>query len=46
MTHDFKHADIQKYIDEHLSRYENLVKITEKGGCVRPSFDGLELNTL
>lgn len=46
MTHDFKHVDIQKYIDEHLSRYENLVKITEEGGCVRPSYDGLELNTL
>lgn len=43
MTHNLSHVDVQKYIDENLSKYPLLEQIVKKGGSVSPSFDTLEL---
>ena len=43
MTHNLSHVDVQKYIDENLSKYPLLEQIVKNGGSVSPSFDTLEL---
>lgn len=45
LTHDLSHDDVQKYIDENLSRYPELEKLVKEGGSVKPAYDTLELLT-
>lgn len=44
LTHDLSHAQVQKYIDENLSKYKNLELIVKEGGSVSPAYDTLELS--
>lgn len=46
ITHDFKHREIQKYINRELKtkgKYENLKRIIKNGGSVSPAFDMLKI---
>ena len=43
MTHDMSHADVQKYIDEHLHEFPELERIVKDGGSVSPGYDTLEM---
>lgn len=45
MTHDLSHVDVQKYIDNNLSKFPKLEEIVKNGGSVKPSYDTLELLT-
>ena len=44
LTHDLSHVQVQKYIDENLSKYKNLELIVKEGGSVSPAYDTLELS--
>ena len=43
MTHDNSHVDVQNYINAVLNEYPDLEKIVKTGGCVEPSYDGMEI---
>ena len=43
ITHDMSHAQIQKYIEEHLGGFPRLREIVREGGSVSPAHDGLIL---
>lgn len=43
LTHDKSHDEVQKYIDENLSKFPELQQIVKNGGTVKPAYDTLEL---
>ncbi|MBQ8211749.1 MAG: MBL fold metallo-hydrolase [Treponema sp.] len=44
LTHNHSHKEVNDFINENLSKFENLQKIKAEGGVVEAAYDGLKLS--